>query len=396
MEALAEPSIQRQYERLGGSLHERGRRLWVAAEARQLGRGGVSTVARARGLSRTTISQGMDEVHPGQAPGGGRKPLTVKDPRLRQPLQRWVDPVRRGDPESPLPWTCKSTRQRAQALASQGHPRGRQKVAPLRAQGGYRLQAHRKAREGREQEGRDAQFDSLNRQVKDYQSRGQPGISVDTKKKQWVGDFKNAGRQWPPQGQPQEVRTHDCIDRDRGKVPPYGGYNQSANAGGVSVGTDPDPAEFAGESLRRGGLKRGCLPYPQAHELLITAEGGGSQGYRVPLGKVGLQTVAHAPGLTLRVCHVPPGTRPGNKSEPRMCSFISLNGRGKPLISHEVVVKLIGSPTTRPGLTIHPELDTTSYPSGGKVTDQDLGKVHLIPATFHGEGNSTIAPNCSG
>jgi hypothetical protein len=407
MEAMAEQSIQRKYELLGGILDERGRRLWAAAEASQLGRGGVSTVARATGLSRTTIYQGMDELHQGQAPGalrrervrapgGGRKPLTVKDPVLLQHLERLVDPVTRGDPESPLRWTCKSTRPLAKALASQGHPIGRQKVSQRLAQWGYSLQANRKAREGREHEDRDAQFDYINRQVRDYQSRGQPVISVDTKKKEWVGDFKNTGREWQPKGQPEEVRTHDFIDRDLGKVNPYGVYDQTANAGWVSVGTDHDTAEFAVESIRRWWLKMGCMHYPHAHELLIPADGGGSHGYRVRLWKVALQTFANATGLTLRVCHFPPGTRKWNKIEHRMFSFISLNWRGKPFISHEVVVNLIGSTTTRQGLTIRAELDTTSYPTGVKVTDKDLGKVNLIPATFHGEWNYTIAPNCSG
>jgi hypothetical protein len=406
MEAMAEQSIRRKYELLGGILDEGGRRLWAAVEAMQLGRGGVSTVARATGLSRTTIYQGMDELHQGQAPGaprrergrapGGRKPLTVKDPALLQRLERLVDPMTRGDPESPLRWTCKSTRQLAEVLASQGHPVGRQKVSELLAPLGYSLQANRKAREGSEHEDRDAQFDYLNRQVRDYQSRGQPVISVDTKRKEWVGDFQNAGREWQPKGQPEEVRRHDFMDRDRGKVNPYGVYDQTANAGWVSVGTDHDTAEFAGQSIRRWGLKMGCMPYPHAHELLITADGGGSNGYRVPLWKVALQTFATATGLTIRVCHFPPGTSKWNKIEHRMFSFISLNGRGKPLISHEVIVNLIGSTTTRQGLRIRAELDTTSYPTGVKVTDEDLSKVNLTPATFHGEWNYTIAPNCSG
>jgi hypothetical protein len=307
-----------------------------------------------------------------------------------------VEPVTRGDPESPLRWTCKSTRQLAEALKQQGHPIGRQKVAELLAELGYSLQANRKAREGREHADRDAQFDSINRQVRDYQQRGQPVISVDTKKKELVGDFKNAGREWRPKGQPEEVRPHDFMDRDLGKVNPYGVYDRTANVGWVSVGTDHDTAEFAVESIRRWWLKMGCVRYPHTRELLITADGGGSNGYRVRLWKVALQAFANASGLTIQICHFPPGTSKWNTIEHRMFSFISLNWRGKPLISHEVIVNLIGSTTTRQGLTIRAELDTTAYPTGVKVTDGDLRKVNLTPASFHGEWNYTIAPSCSG
>lgn len=406
MDAKAEQAIQQKYGVLREILDERGRRLWAAVEAGQLGRGGVATVARATGLSRTTIYQGLEELAqrsgPGffrqertRAPGGGRKRLAVKDPQVLERLERLVDPVTRGDPMSPLRWTLKSTRQLADVLTRQGHPIGRQKVSELLGELGYSLQANRKMREGRDHADRDAQFEYINQQVMAYQLRGQPVISVDTKKKELVGDFKNGGREWQPQGQPEVVRTHDFIDRELGKVNPYGVYDPTLNAGWVSVGTDHDTAEFAVESIRRWWLKMGGLAYPTASQLLITADGGGSNGYRVRLWKVALQRLADEIGLTLHVCHLPPGTSKWNKIEHRMFSYISLNWRGKPLISHEVIVNLIGSTTNRNGLRIRAELDTASYPTGLKVTDEELGKVNLTPDSFHGEWNYTVAPFCS-
>jgi len=406
MDAKVEQSIQRKYVVLSEILDERGRRLWAAVEAGQLGRGGVATVARATGLSRTTIYQGVEELAqrsgPGflrqertRAPGAGRKRLAAKDPQVLDSLERLVDPVTRGDPTSPLRWTLKSTRQLADVLTRQGHPIGRQKVSELLGELGYSLQANRKTREGRDHADRDAQFAYINQQVMAYQQRGQPVISVDTKKKELVGDFKNGGREWQPQGQPEVVRTHDFIDRELGKVNPYGVYDPTLNAGWVSVGTDHDTAEFAVESIRRWWLKMGELAYPTATQLLITADGGGSNGYRVRLWKVALQRLADEIGLSLQVCHFPPGTSKWNKIEHRMFSYISLNWRGKPLISHEVIVNLIGSTTNRKGLHIRAELDTATYPTGLKVTDEELGKVNLTPDTFHGEWNYTIAPICS-
>lgn len=406
MDARAEQAIQRKYVVLSEILDERGRRLWAAVEAGQLGRGGVATVARATGLSRTTIYQGVAELAqcsgPGllrqeriRAPGAGRKRLAAKDPQVLESLEQLVDPVTRGDPASPLRWTLKSTRQLAAVLTRQGHPVGRQKVSELLAELGYSLQANRKTREGRDHEDRDAQFDYINRQVLAYQQRGQPVISVDTKKKELVGDFKNGGREWQPRGQPEAVRTHDFIDRELGKVNPYGVYDPTLNAGWVSVGTDHDTAEFAVESIRRWWLKMGGHAYPTATQLLITADGGGSNGYRVRLWKVALQRLADEIGLSLHVCHFPPGTSKWNKIEHRMFSYISLNWRGKPLISHEVIVNLIGRTTNRKGLHIRAELDTATYPTGLKVTDAELGQVNLTPDTFHGEWNYTIAPICS-
>lgn len=404
-EALRE-AIQRKYRLLGQILDERGRRLWAAVEAGQLGRGGVSAVAVATGLSRTTIYQGMEELGKDQAgdglrrqrvraSGGGRKRLTEKDPQILASLEKLVEPTTRGDPESPLRWICKSTRQLAEVLKQQGHSVGRQKVCELLGELGYSLQANRKTREGSDHADRNAQFDHINEQVNGYQRRGQPVISVDTKKKELIGDFKNGGREWRARGAPVEVRTHDFMDRELGKVNPYGVYDQTANAGWVSVGTDHDTAEFAVESIRRWWFKMGAARYPNARELLITADGGGSNGYRVRLWKIALQGLSNETGLIVRVCHFPPGTSKWNKIEHRMFSFISLNWRGKPLVSHEVIVNLIGSTRTANGLTIQAELDTTAYPKGVKVSDEALSKLNLTRASFHGEWNYTIAPNCS-
>ena len=406
MDEAPREAIQRKYRLLGQILDERGRRLWAAVEAGQLGRGGVSAVAVATGLSRTTIYQGMEELGKDQAgdglrrqrvraSGGGRKRLTEKDPQILASLEKLVEPRTRGDPESPLRWICKSTRQLAEVLKQQGHSVGRQKVCELLGELGYSLQANRKTREGSDHADRNAQFDHINEQVNGYQRRGQPVISVDTKKKELIGDFKNGGREWRARGAPVEVRTHDFMDRELGKVNPYGVYDQTANAGWVSVGTDHDTAEFAVESIRRWWFKMGAARYPNARELLITADGGGSNGYRVRLWKIALQGLSNETGLIVRVCHFPPGTSKWNKIEHRMFSFISLNWRGKPLVSHEVIVNLIGSTRTANGLTIQAELDTTAYPKGVKVSDEALSKLNLTRASFHGEWNYTIAPNCS-
>nr|MBS0020489.1 ISAzo13 family transposase [Gammaproteobacteria bacterium] len=406
MEASTQQTIARKYELLRALLDERGRRFWAAVEAHEVGRGGISLVARATGLSRTTIYQGLEELRRDKgseslakdrvrAAGGGRHPLTQKDPQLLALLERLVEPTTRGDPESPLRWTCKSTRQLAEALRTKGHRVGRQTVSELLRQLGYSLQANRKTREGSEHVDRDAQFEYINAQVKAHQTRGQPVVSVDTKKKELVGDFRNAGREWQPKGKPVEVRTHDFLDRTLGKVNPYGVYDQTTNTGWVSVGTDHDTAEFAVESIRRWWSKMGIIRYPHAQALLITADGGGSNGYRLRLWKVALQGFCNETGLIVQVCHFPPETSKWNKIEHRMFSFISLNWRGQPLVSHEVIVNLIGTTSTRRGLTIQTELDTATYPKGVKVTDDDLNKVNLTRASFHGEWNYSIAPNCS-
>ncbi len=409
MDANTETLVREKHDLLAPLFNEQTRRLWAATEAQVLGRSGISLVARATGLSRTTIHQGLKDLvqlHETQtqqkqkrirAVGAGRKPIDEYDPTLRQDLERLVDPLSRGDPESPLRWTCKSTRQLAAALEAQGHVVGRQKVADVLADLGYSLQANRKTKEGSaDHPDRDQQFNYINEKVSAFQSQKQPVISVDTKKKELVGDFKNAGQEWEPKGEPQEVQGHDFPDPKLGKANPYGVYDQNANVGWVSVGTDHDTSEFAVESIRRWWNNMGRSRYPGATELLITADGGGSNGYRVRLWKVALQKFANETGLRISVCHFPPGTSKWNKIEHRMFSFISMNWRGRPLISHEVIVDLIGSTTTQKGLSISAELDTNIYQKGIQVSDEELEAVNLSKAQFHGEWNYTIANNCSG
>ena len=384
-------------------LDERNRRLWAAAEAKALSHGGQTLVSKATGISRRTIHVGLRELKQAadirvkdnkqvRSPGGGRKHLTDHDPTLRTDLEAMVDPTSRGDPESPLRWTCKSTRQLASALQEQGHKIGRQKVADLLADLGYSLQGNRKTKEGASHPDRDAQFKYINAQVAAFQESGQPVVSVDTKKKELVGDFKNGGQEWQPKGEPELVRTYDFIDKKLGKVNPYGVYDQTANVGWVSVGVDHDTAEFAVESLRRWWNKMGSHIYSEATELLITADCGGSNGSRVRLWKVSLQRLADELGLCISVCHFPPGTSKWNKIEHRMFSHISMNWRGKPLTNHEIIINLIANTTTQKGLKIQAELDTGLYPNGIKVTDRDLAKVRLKKADFHGEWNYTIMP----
>ena len=404
-----ETAIREKLQLLGPLFDERTRRLWAAAEARVIGHSGISVVARATGLSRTTIHQGikdLTELHATEgleterrirAAGGGRKPLEAVDLTLLADLERLVDPVTWGDPESPLRWTCKSTRQLAAALEEQGHVVGRQKISDLLADLGYSLQANRKTKEGSaDHPARDQQFHYINEQAMAFQRRQEPVISVYTKKKELVGEFKNGGQEWQPQGDPEEVNGHDVPDPALGKVNPYGVYDQNANVGWVSVGTDHDTAEFAVESIRRWWNKMGKARYPNATELLITADGGGSNGYRVRLWKIALQRFANESGLRLSVCHFPPGTSKWNKIEHRMFSFISMNWRGKLLISHEVIVNLIGSTTTRNGLTVSAELDTNRYEKGIRISDEELAAVNLKKAAFHGEWNYSIENNCSG
>jgi len=409
MDTHTETSVREKLDLLAPLFDEQTRRLWAAAEAQVLGRSGISLVARATGLSRTTIHQGIKDLvelretkvlekkKRIRAVGGGRKPIDEYDPTLRRDLERLVDPVTRGDPESPLRWTCKSTRQLAAALVEQGHVVGRQKVADLLAELGYSLQANQKTKEGSANHpDRDQQFNYINEQATAFQHRNEPVISVDTKKKELVGEFKNGGQEWQPKGEPEQVQGHDFPDPKLGKANPYGVYDHHANVGWVSVGTDHDTSEFAVESIRRWWNKMGRLRYPDATELLITADGGGSNGYRVRLWKVALQKFANETGLRISVCHFPPGTSKWNKIEHRMFSHISMNWRGRPLISHEVIVNLIGSTTTQGGLTINAELDTNLYPKGIRVSDEELEMVNLTKASFHGEWNYAIDKNCSG
>ena len=376
-------------------------RLWAANEALSLGYGGVSAVARATELSRTTIHAGMAELESAAvAPepnrirrsGAGRKKLTDKDPGLLGALNKLVDPVTRGDPESPLRWTSKSTTKLAQELNTSGHPVSQRTVCDLLTGEGYSLQSVRKTREGAQHPDRDAQFQFLNTQVQAAMKARQPVISVDTKKKELVGDFKNAGQEWQKKKTPVEVRVHDFKDPVLGKAAPYGVYDLAANQGWVSVGIDHDTAEFAVESIRRWWRQMGEPIYPKAKRLLITADCGGSNGYRVRLWKVALQRFADETGLTLQVRHLPPGTSKWNKIEHRMFCHITQNWRGRPLESLAVIVDLIGHTTTEKGLKIRAEIDTSSYPKGQTVSDEAMKRVHLQPDAFHGEWNYSILP----
>jgi len=360
-------------------------------------------VAQATGLSRTTIREGLREVTaPGRRPseqtarirrpGGGRKSLIHHDSALPRALDSLIEPTTRGDPESPLRWTCKSTRKLAVELTGQGHPISREGVARLLKAQDYSLQGNRKTIEGRQHRDRNAQFEFINARVRAAQRQGQPVISVDTKKKELVGPFKNAGREWRRAGNVEEVRVHDFIDKKLGKVIPYGVYDLTRNRGWVSVGIDHDTAEFAVESIRRWWKKMGKRAYRRARELTITADAGGSNGYRPRAWKVGLQRFADQSGLRVRVCHFPPGTSKWNKIEHRLFSFISKNWRARPLVSHQAVVELIGSTTTTTGLQVRAELDTNSYPLGRKTPDAEFAKLKLDPDPFHGEWNYLVLP----
>ena len=392
--------IKQRFTSLEPFLDERLRRLYAAAEAKALGYSGVSAVARATGVSRRAIGSGLKELGAPAAdsvryirkPGGGRKRTVDKDVALIHDLEQLVEPNSRGDPESPLRWTCKSVRKLAEELKRQGHQVSHRLVAELLQDLGYSLQANRKTREGAAHPDRNAQFEHINDQVRAYQDDGQPVISVDTKKKELVGDFKNSGRELRPQGDPEKVRVHDFLIPELGKATPYGVYDVTHNLGWVNVGIDHDTATFAVESIRRWWRLMGQPLYPAAHQLLITADGGGSNGSRLRLWKVELQKLADETGLEIAVCHLPPGTSKWNKIEHRLFSYISQNWRGKPLISHEVIVNLIAATTTNPGLKVRCQLDTQSYPTGTVVSDDELAQVNLQPDDFHGEWNYAISP----
>ncbi len=396
-------SIRRKFRALRPGMDERLRRQWAAAEARELGRGGVTAVACATGMSRTTITVGGRELELPikqreqealrvRRPGGGRRSLAQTDPDLLAALEALVEPVTRGDPESPLRWTCKSTAKLAAELTRQKHPVSDRTVATMLKQAGYSLQANRKTREGASHPDRNAQFEYLNACVRRFDRRGQPAISVDTKKKELVGDFKNGGREWRPHGQPEEVRVHDFQDKTPGKAIPYGVYDILNNQGWVNVGIDHDTAQFAVHSIRRWWRQMGERRFPRATELLITADGGGSNSSRSRLWKLSLQGLADDLGLKLFVCHFPPGTSKWNKIEHRMFSFITRNWRGKPLVSHQAIVNLIAGTTTRTGLIVKAALDTNHYDTKIKVSKAELANVRLAPHKFHGEWNYTISP----
>jgi hypothetical protein len=383
-------------------LNEKQRRLILAAEARSLGHGGISRVARASGMSRATIQQALQEVdRPGpptdriRRAGGGRKKTRDRDPSLPADLEALVNPDTRGDPMSPLRWTCKSTRQLAAALNQCGHHVSEHLVRDLLHEAGYSLQANAKTLEGSRHPDRDAQFRYLNDQIKARLAQGLPVVSVDTKKKELVGVFKNGRQEWQPKGTPEQVHVHDFPDPAVGKAIPYGIYDVGRNAGWVTVGQDHDSASFAVASLQRWWQVVGLRVYPQADQLLICADGGGSNGYRVRLWKLELQRFANATGVRVTVCHLPPGTSKWNKIEHRLFSHISMNWRGPPLVSHQVVVELIGATTSREGLQVQAELDTGVYPTQMKVSDAELATVQITPHTFHGEWNYTITPTLS-
>jgi transposase len=397
--------IQRRFRSLSPFLDERMRRLVAAAESEAIGYGGVSAVARATGVSRRAITEGMKELNRrgtarNAAPvpsrirrqGAGRKRSIDKDPSLLEDLDRLVDPVTRGDPESPLRWTCKSVRRLAEELRQEGHGVSYQTVAELLHDLDYSLQANQKTLEGSHHADRDEQFQYINRKAQRYLKQGEPVISVDTKKKELVGDFKNAGREWQLKGQPEPVRVHDFEIREpeKGKVAPYGVYDLGRNVGWVSVGVDHDTAAFAVESIRRWWRWMGRPNYPKAKRLLITADSGGSNGARVRLWKWELQQLADETGLEISVCHFPPGTSKWNKVEHRLFSFISQNWRGKPLISHEVIINLIAATTSKTGLAVKSGLDPNSYPSGIKVTDKQMAELRLRRDAFHGDWNYTL------
>jgi transposase len=404
-------AIQQKYKAVAPVLNERGRRIWAASEAAVLGRGGVTTVARATGLARNTIYEGLRELEQpaeerrtavdehSRRPGGGRKRLSDTTPELREALQSLVEPTTRGDPMSPLRWTCLSVSELAKALKKKGIAAGRDTVARLLHEMEYSLRGNRKTNEGKSQHpDRDLQFRYINRRTRKFQADGMPVISVDTKKKELVGNFKNSGREWRPKGRPENVNVHDFRDDTigplGGKAIPYGVYDLSANAGWVSVGVDHDTPDFAAQSIRTWWTHMGRREYPSAGKLLIMADGGGSNGYRIRAWKVALQHLARDTGLEISVCHFPPGTSKWNKIEHRMFCHITRNWRGRPLISHEVIVNLIGHTRTETGLKVKTKakLDRRKYPTGIKVSDQQLIQVNITRSKFHGEWNYTIRP----
>jgi hypothetical protein len=397
--------IQTKYDVLSPVMDEKARRYWAASEALALGWGGTGAVSTATGLSRPTILQGIKEIRSQgssaeeansagriRRPGGGRKPVTITDRGLQRALEKLLDSNTRGDPQSPLKWTCKSSRQLAEELERQGHRVTHPTVTQLLHDLDYSLQANRKTKEGADHPDRNEQFEHISRKVKAFQRRSQPVISVDAKKKELIGDFKQTGREWRPTGAPVEVRTHDFADPDLGKAIPYGVYDLANNNGWVSVGINHDTAEFAVETIRRWWQEMGGHAFPAATELLMTADSGGSNSHRSRLWKVSLQELANQIGLKITVCHFPPGTSKWNKIEHRMFCHITENWRGQPLVSRSVVVNLIGNTTTRAGLNIKAKLDKKTYATGIKVTDEELAAVNLKKDSFHGDWNYSILP----
>ena len=401
-------TLKDKFEMMLPVLDERGRRLWAGVEAHSLGRGGISRVAEATGLSRTTVRQGVKEILSGVAapaegevkapgkrtrrPGGGRKRLTETAPELVPALERQFEPVTCGGPQSPLRWTCNSAATLAARLRAEGHGVSERTVNRLLHELGYSLQANRKTIEGRQHPDRDGQFRRINRRVRAFQRLGQPVVSVDTKKKELEGRFRNGGRDWRPKGRPVAVNVHDFPDPELGKAIPYGVYDMTANTGWVSVGITRDTAEFAVETIRRWWKRMGSPLYPDARRLLITADGGGSNSSRNRLWKLEVQRLADELGLAISVCHFPPGTSKWNTIEHRMFCHITQSWRGKPLVSYEVIVHLIAATTTRAGLTIRSDIDEADYATGIKVTDDQMNALSMRRTGFHGEWNYTFTP----
>jgi hypothetical protein len=392
-------AIHHRYTQLSPHLDERGRRMFAAAEARAAGYGGIAAVSRATGLAASTIGRGLKELAAAglegdriRRHGGGRKALLVSDTKLLDDLLTLVAPSERGDPMSPLRWTCKSLRRLAAELRALGHRISHTVVGEVLKQQKFSLQGNRKTREGDSHPDRDAQFAYINESVTSMLAGQQPVISVDTKKKELVGDFKNGGREWRPRGDPEEVRVHDFLIKELGRAVPYGVYDLAANEGWVSVGIDHDTAAFAVQTIRSWWHNVGHQQYPGASCLTITADGGGSNGSRVRLWKYQLQKLADELGMEINVHHLPPGTSKWNKIEHRLFSFISMNWRAKPLVSYRVIVDLISATTTDAGLKVRCELDKKSYPKGIVVSDQEMAKIKILRADFHGEWNYTIRP----
>jgi len=393
-------ALQQKVALLWPHLDERARRLFAASEARQLGHGGVSTVSRACGLSRVTITKGVQELETSplpagrvRRPGGGRPALEALDPGLPATLEALVEPLTRGDPESPLRWTSKSTRALSAALTAQHHPVSHEKVAQLLRQMDYSLQGNRKTEEGNDHPDRDAQFLFINEQVRRALAAKRPVISVDTKKKELLGNYQNDGRQWRKTKTPQRVNVHDFPTPSVPRAYPYGIYDLGRNTGFVNVGTDHDTGAFAVASIRGWWRAEGRRLYPTAKSLVITADGGGSNGYRLRLWKMKLQELADEAGLSIKVCHFPPGTSKWNKVEHRLFSFISSNWRGEPLRDYETIVGLIAKTTTAKGLRVTCRLDRRRYPVGRRVSDDEIATVNLVPQSFHGEWNYVIRPH---
>lgn len=393
-------TLRQKFDALAPALSERSRRLWAATEALALGHGGIALVERATGISRSTVVRGIQEVQSGASlgtgrtrrPGGGRKGAVEKDHTLCADLDALVEPTASGEPDSPLRWTSKSVRRLADELQAMGHSVSHRLVGKLLNDAGYSMQANRKTREGSSHVDRDAQFRYINDLVVRHQSKKQPVVSVDTKKKELVGNFKNSGREWRPKGAPERVRVHDFLIPEQGKAIPYGVYDLKRNEGWVSIGIDHDTAAFAVNTIRRWWNMMGRPVYRGAGAVLITADSGGSNGHRVRLWKWELQRFANRTGMSITVCHFPPGTSKWNKIEHRLFSYIAMNWRGKPLASLSTIVSLIGSTTTESGLRVRSEIDHTRYPKGVVINDEQMAKLNLEPHSFHGDWNYTIHP----